>query len=79
MFSVKIKWEFLYAVAMSVRLHGCTTWTLTKRFGKKVRWEPRKGAASYSVQIQEASPHKTATFRSLTPHLPKHPSETIET
>ena len=34
--SDKIKWEFFQAVAMSVLLYGCSTWTLTKCLEKNL-------------------------------------------
>ena len=40
--SDKIKRKFYQAAAMPVLLYVCTTWTLTKRFEKKVWWELRK-------------------------------------
>ena len=56
-----LKCEFFQAVAMSVLLYDCTTWTLTKRLHKMLdmchtkiqhaRWEPRKDAASCFEQI----------------------------
>ena len=33
--SNKIKWDFFQAVAMTVLLYGCTTWTLMKCMEKK--------------------------------------------
>ena len=34
--TVKMKRSFFYAAVMSILLYGCTTWTPTKRMGKKL-------------------------------------------
>ena len=36
--SDKIKRDFLQAVAVSILLYGCTTWTLTRQIEKKLNW-----------------------------------------
>ena len=52
----KIELEFLQAVAVSLLLYSCTTWTLTTRLEKKLR----KVTVCSFEQILEAAPHKTA-------------------
>ena len=36
--SNKVKWEFFQAVAVSMLLYGCTTWTLSNCLEKKLDW-----------------------------------------
>ena len=54
----KIKRNFFQAVAVSILLDGCTTWTLWR----KAWWQLNKNTASYI----EATPHKTTAVRSPT-------------
>ena len=76
-FSVKIKREFIQAVAVSVLQYGCTTdFNETPR--EKAWCELLKDTESYFQHILEASPSKTATVRSLTSHLTNDPSKTIK-
>ena len=70
--SDKIKWEYFKAVAMSVLLYGCTTWTLTKHQEKK----PGGNYTGCSEQILEVAPNKIAAVWPLTFHLTNHPSKT---
>ena len=55
--SDKIKWEFFYAVIISVLLFGCTTCILTI-FEEKARWQLHKDTAYCFEQILDASSHK---------------------
>ena len=64
--SNKIKQGFFQAVAMSVLLHGCITWTLMKTLREKARWELHKYAAYCFEQIQVAAPYKTVSIQPLT-------------
>ena len=64
----KIKWDFFQAVLVSILLYGCTTWTLTK-YREKAWGKLQQKVTSYTEQILEATPHKTAAVRLLTCHL----------
>ena len=70
--SENIKWEFFHAEAMSVLIYGCTTRTLMKLWGKKVKWELKRNIPYCFKQILEAAPHKIAATRWLTSHLTNH-------
>ena len=72
-----IVYFFFLAVAESVLLYRCTTWTLTKRKGKKVRWELHNNAMCRFEQILEAAPRKTSAVRSTTSHLTNYPRQTV--
>ena len=52
----KMKWDFFQALAVSVLLYSCTTWTLTKCLEKKVDGN----YTSCNEQIMEAGSYKTA-------------------
>ena len=59
--------NFFQAAVVSIQLHGCTTWTMTKRMEKKVWRELHKIALSYIEQILEATSHKAAMYGHLPP------------
>ena len=72
--SSKIKQDFFQAVAVSILLYGCTTWTLTKCMEKKTKWELHKNATCCFEQILVAKWHKTAAVWPHTSHLTDHPN-----
>ena len=62
---------------MSVLPYGCTTWTLTKCLGEKVRWELYEDAVCYFERVLEAAPEKkTKKKQHLFSYLP-HITQTI--
>ena len=69
--SNKIKPNFSQTAVVSILLYGCTNWTLTKRFEKKLYGNC---TASYIKQILEAISHKIAAIRAPTTHLDDNPN-----
>ena len=80
-----LKGEFFQAVAVSILLYDCITWTLTKRLENRVD-------ATYSMTLQAvfnnswkqnrscmATYLKTGIVRPLTSHLTNHPRKTSKT
>ena len=67
----KMKCSFFQAAVASILLYGCTTWTLTKRLGKK---QLHKNAASNLEQVLAATPHKTPTIRPPASYHENYPS-----
>ena len=49
--SDKIKQGFFQALAVSVILYSCTTWTFNETVGEKARWELHKDAVCSFNQI----------------------------
>ena len=70
--SDQVKWEFFQAVAVSVPLYSCATWTLMKHLEKKLHFDLYKDTLCCFEQILEASPLKTAAVRLLSSHLTNH-------
>ena len=70
----KMKHSFFQAAVVLILLYGCTTWTLTKRMGKKGRRQLHKNAASDIEQVMEAIPHKAPTIRPPISHHENYPS-----
>ena len=63
--SDEIKRDFFQAVAVSVLLYGCSTWTQMKRLEEKTRWELHQNAGCSFGQILENN-------RCTTTYLPSH-------
>ena len=66
---IKINLEIFLAVVMSVLLYDCTTWTLRKRFEKKLEDDNTRMLRAY----------KTAAVRPPTSHLTNRPRKTNKT
>ena len=64
----KMKRNFFQEAIVSILLYGCTTWTLTKRVGKKSWRQLHKNAASNIEQVLEPTPYKVAAVRPPTTH-----------
>ena len=73
--SDKIKRTFFQAVAVSVRLHGCTRWILTKRLKKKIKGIDAIMLYGVWNRSWKKPLCKTATVRPLASHLTNHPSK----
>ena len=69
-----MKRSFFQAVIVSILLYGCTTWTLSKKYGEKAWRQLRKNAASNIEQVLEATLHKVAAVRPPTIHHENYPS-----
>ena len=83
--SNKIKQVFFKAMAVSVRLYGCTTWTPTNRMGEKVdvnyaKMQPailnkcRKQPMQKQINKQTKNFKKQNNSNSTATHLPSHKS-----
>ena len=69
----KIKRSFFQAAVVSIRLYGCTTWTLRKPVGEEAGRQLHKNVASNIEQVLEATLHKAQTMR-----LPASHTKTIQ-
>ena len=74
--SDKKKWEFIQAIAMSLLLYSCTTWTLIKLLKKKL-----DGNYTRILQavLNKFWKHKTTAEWSLASHHTNHPSKMNKT
>ena len=70
----KMKRNFFQAAVTSIRLYGCTTWTLTKEAREKARRQLHKNVASNLEQVLATTPHKTPTVRPPASHHVNYPS-----
>ena len=68
----KRKRSFFQAAIVSILLHGCTTWTLSKRMEKKL--DGNYARMLRAEQDQEATPDKAAAIRAPTTHHENYPS-----
>ena len=64
----KMKHCFFQAADVSILLYGCTTWTLKKTAGEKVKRQLHKNAASNTELVLEATPNKSSTIWPSTSH-----------
>ena len=62
-----MKRSFFQAAVVSIKLYGCTTWTLTKRLEKKLDGKSHKNVAS-NIEVLAATPHKAPTIRPPASH-----------
>ena len=74
--SNKIKQEFFQAVAVSVQLYGCTTWTLMKCLESKLDRKYTRMLHAVLNKSRKQHCHKTAALWPLASHLKNHPSKT---
>ena len=58
---------FFQAVAISVLLYGCTTWTLMKTLGEKARWELHKDTVCVLNKSWKQHPTKQQLYDHLAP------------
>ena len=70
----KIKRILFQTAVVLILLNWYTTWTLTKRIGKKAWWQLHKIAVSNIEQVLEATLNKIAAVRPPTTHHENYPS-----
>ena len=58
----KMKCSFFQAVAISILLYGCTTWTLTKQLEKKLDSNYTRMLQAILNKSWQQHPHKTPTI-----------------
>ena len=75
----KITLDFFRAVAVSILLYGCTTWTLKKHMEKKLDGNYTRMLRISLNKSWKQHPHETTAVRLLASHLTNHPSKTNKT
>ena len=69
----KMKHSFFQAAVVSILLHGCTTWTLTKRLEKKLDSNYTRMLQAI-LNVLAATSHKAPTIRPPASHHENYPS-----
>ena len=70
----KMKRSFFQEAVVSILLHGCTTWTLTKRLEKKLDGNYTRMLRAILNKSWRQHPTKAPTIRPPTSHHEKYPS-----